>query len=133
MKQRVTIQYSIYMEELEEEVRKLVAKGTGALKRATRLMETRVPSDSGQTFLEYSTLDDLNTIREELANADNILMDCATIVEGYLQYRSQGDTQLPSESDSELDPNALVSQLGDLQQQISQFRASAESSNENTP
>ena len=131
-KQRVTIQYSIYLDELEGELVKLTRKVQSAIEKASLAANTiaKQGKEGEHSLLEYSTIDSLNSAREELSNADNILMDCTTIIEGYLRYRNQPsvERQAPIE-----EVDTLTSKLSEIQEQISHFREASGEANENAP
>ena len=79
---RLTIQYTIEMEEIEGEVNRLVHK---ALSLLDKVANTEPPTDK---VLSYVSLDHLDEIRKDLNKIDHNLNDATNIIEGYLRYRS---------------------------------------------
>ena len=83
MGQRVNLQYSVEIEELEHEVRRLFTNAYGKL-------------DTVQTFcaeppdpaLSLEAIKDIEDIRIRLSDIDHRLNDINTIVTGYLSYKA---------------------------------------------
>jgi len=113
MSQRVNIQYSVELSEIQSEVERLLQKASGNLEIAELEKTLKSP-----TLLSLKTIEDLDEVRQALAKADFILNDVTNIVTGYLNYR----TAPPAQEDME-----------DLQQKLADFKeslADGESSNE---
>jgi len=83
MKQRVNIQYSIDIEDLEPEVERLV----GAVGDRVQALHGNTKFSSG--VLGFSTLATIEELRMELANIDFMLADITKIVNAYVSYQSQ--------------------------------------------
>ena len=83
MGQRVNIQYSIAIEELEAEVRRLIERTDVRLTAA--LQDFGVPS----TVLSLDMSQRIDALREELAQVDYCLNDVSKIIAGYVTYRTQ--------------------------------------------
>ena len=79
---RLTIQYTIEMEEIEGEVNRLIHKAIALL---GEVAEKEPPTDK---MLSYVALDHLDEIRKNLNKIDHNLNDATNIIEGYLRYRS---------------------------------------------
>ena len=79
---RLTIQYTIEMEEIEGEVNRLIHKAISLL---GEIAEKEPPTDK---MLSYVALDHLDEIRKNLNKIDHNLNDATNIIEGYLRYRS---------------------------------------------
>lgn len=79
---RLTIQYTIEMEEIEGEVNRLIHKAISLL---GEVAEKEPPTDK---MLSYVALDHLDEIRKNLNKIDHNLNDATNIIEGYLRYRS---------------------------------------------
>ena len=123
-KQRVTIQYSIYMDELEGEVRKLVNKSQRALTAIQPLDAAK------KNLLSHSTMEEIEETRMALANVDNILMDISTIVEGYMNFVTQKDkTPDVRRPDVPSDEEDILEHLDTLRSQIANFKQSNPSNN----
>jgi len=85
MKQRVNIQYSIDMEELEPEVSRLI----DSVERRIENLHNNTSSEFVSDLLSLSTLTSVENIRIELANIDFMLADITKIINAYISYRSQ--------------------------------------------
>lgn len=76
---RLTIQYTVEEEELEDEVIRL-------LKKATILMGSLTYQHS--ELMSFQTLDQIDKTRRQLATIDHHFNDVASIIKGYLNYKS---------------------------------------------
>ena len=87
MGQRVNIQYSVELEDLQKEVNRLF---TNAIKELDF-----VSPDGGTASLKLGTdgLDKLEHIRSRLAKIDIMLGDIQNIVEGYIRFKTQSEPQ----------------------------------------
>ena len=88
MNQRINIQYSITMEELEGEVSRLIER---AYARMGSLPALEGPA------LSMETISQIEKTRSELAQIDYCLNDVSKIVGGYLSYRVR-EMEEPSDS-----------------------------------
>jgi hypothetical protein len=83
MKQRVNIQYSIDIEDLEPEVGRLME----AIE--TKVQNLHANTKFSSDVLSLSTLTTIEDLRMELANIDFMLADVTKIVNAYVSYRLQ--------------------------------------------
>ena len=119
MGQRVNIQYSVEIEDLQSEVNRLFSNA---------IMELdKVQPVGGAPVVKLGTdgLDKIESIRHNLAKVDIMLSDIQNIIEGYVRFKTQPPParDIPFESeDLEADPEVL-------QNKISKFK---ELLNENT-
>jgi len=117
MTQRVNIQYTIDVEDLAPEVRRLYKKASTILNN-TRLIEY---SEAG--ILSSATVDHIHEIRLNLSKIDASLSDVQSIVGSYVEYKlaPHSDTDAPQEAPT-LDDlgSALKSDLAALSQQLEQ-------------
>jgi len=93
MGQRINIQYSVELDDLADEVRRLMKE---AHSRYVGLWEIQ-----DQTVeLTNETLEKVDQIRQELIGVDHRLNDVANIISGYLYYKAQemNPTPVPSSS-----------------------------------
>lgn len=83
MEQRVNIQYSVGLEELQDEVDRLFAK-------AIKELDLTAPV-GGTPKLKLGTegLEKLDVLRRKLAKIDIMLGDVQNIVEGYVRFKTQ--------------------------------------------
>jgi len=83
MGQRVNIQYSVELEDLQKEVNRLFANA---------IKELDIVSPVGGTAsLKLGTdgLEKLDLLRRKLAKVDTMLGDVQNIVEGYIRFKTQ--------------------------------------------
>ena len=119
MGQRVNIQYSVEIEDLQSEVNRLFSNA---------IMELdKVQPVGGAPVVKLGTdgIDKIESIRHRLAKIDIMLNDIQNIIEGYVRFKTQPppDREIPFQSkDLEVNPEAL-------QDKISKFK---ELLNENT-
>lgn len=106
MSQRVTIQYSIDLEELSGELNRLLSKANSEIDKSLSL------SDSAWIELELEDLHMIGKIRGALAKSDLILNDIQTILEGYLSYQQDAPTN----------PGAESLSIESLQDKIARFK-----------
>jgi len=114
MSQRVSIQYSVELSELQSEVERLLQKASTNLEIAELQKTLKSPA-----LLSLQTIEELDEVRQALAKADFILNDVTNIVIGYLNYRTT--------------PIAPQEDLETLQQKLDDFKenfTNGESSNE---
>ena len=83
MSQRVSIQYSVELSELQSEVERLLQKASTNLEIAELQKTLKSPA-----LLSLQTIEELDEVRQALAKADFILNDVTNIVTGYLNYRT---------------------------------------------
>ena len=108
MGQRVTIQYSIDIDSLPNEVERLVERvdhEIGALQDIKWASNPLAPA----------TAELIAKTRESLSGIDHMLQDIDTIISGYLQYKAG------EHSPTEQAPEALAP--GEIQERLSEFRA----------
>jgi hypothetical protein len=119
MGQRVNIQYSVEIEDLQSEVNRLFSNA---------IMELdKVQPVGGAPVVKLGTdgLDKIESIRHNLAKVDIMLSDIQNIIEGYVRFK----TQPPPEREIPFQPNDLEVDPEALQDKISKFK---ELLNENT-
>jgi hypothetical protein len=78
---RLTIQYSIELEEIERETVRLMSKAIDTLS----LTELDIMN---MDILSYSSLERIDQIRKKLNRADHNLNDTYQIIDGYLRYKA---------------------------------------------
>jgi hypothetical protein len=112
MGQRVNIQYSVEIEDLQSEVNRLFSNA---------IMELdKVQPVGGAPVVKLGTdgIDKIESIRHRLAKIDIMLNDIQNIIEGYVRFKTQPppDREIPFQSNElEADPKAL-------QDKISKFK-----------
>jgi len=108
MGQRVNIQYSVELEDLEEEVNRLYSNAITQL----------VSLPHAPINLGTEGLDKVESFRHKLAKVDIMLGDVQNIIEGFVRFK----TSPPQQEQLQVEPE-------DLQDKISKFK---ELLNENT-
>jgi hypothetical protein len=118
--QRINIQYTIEIDELEEEVRRLIYKNVSNFE--TILGKINDSQEGG--ILTHKTLEDLDLIRQEMAKVDLTMLDCVNIIDGYLQYKSRSESEpFPN---GLLEPDhAIADELSNLKDKIGKFKEAA--------
>jgi LPS O-antigen subunit length determinant protein (WzzB/FepE family) len=109
MGQRVNIQYSVEIEDLEAEVNRL-------FKAAMRNLDFKSPM--GQLSLGTEGMDQVDNLRRKLAKADIMLGDVQNIIQGYVRFKTQ-PTDIEKQ---ELEQSSDELELEQLQDRISQFK-----------
>ena len=115
MGQRVNIQYSVELEDLQKEVNRLFANA---------IKELDIVSPVGGTAsLKLGTdgLDKIDLLRRKLAKVDTMLGDIQNIVEGYIRFKTQPppppeEREIPSEQTSD------ELEIEHLEEQIKEFK-----------
>jgi len=100
MSQRVNIQYSIEVDNLQETVDYLYDK---VIKRVDRLNQSMVETSS---FLDIALIEEIDQFRLELAQIDTQLSDIDNIVKGYLKFKIQDKSDILQETLDELQVNS---------------------------
>jgi len=83
MGQRVNIQYSVDIGELESEAGRLLHRAQDSLAMSIQNIKL------GKTALSLETAKEIDKLRLELAQADKSLEDVSKIIAGYLSYEAQ--------------------------------------------
>ena len=107
MGQRVNIQYSVELEDLEEEVNRLYSS---AITQLASLPHASIN-------LGTEGLDKVDSFRQKLAKVDIMLGDVQNIIEGYVRFKTQPPTDNQQSQQTSGDFEAE-----ELQQQIEQFK-----------
>lgn len=112
MDQRVNIQYSVELRDLEGEVNRLYEK---ANKEITFLAYEKNPP---KLKIGNEALEEIVYIRRKLAKIDIALGDVQNIVEGYIQFMTQPEHPRVPDSPSE----AEEFEIEQLEDRIAQFK-----------
>lgn len=116
MQQRVNIQFSIDLNELPDEVERLVNKFGDQLE-VTSILFAELCDD----VISVAGLEELNELRLSLARADHILDDITKIAGGYIQMKTQpAEQQQESEQLNPFTPNGDT--LSGLEEKLRAFR-----------
>lgn len=109
MGQRVNIQYSVELEELESEVNRL-------FKAAMRNLDFKSPL--GHLSLGTEGMDQVDSLRRKLAKADVMLGDVQNIIQGYVRFKTQPEEPRVPDSPSE----AEELEMEQLEDRLARFK-----------
>jgi len=111
MGQRINIQYSVDIDELDGEVRRLMEE---AYTRYSSLQ--KVCNNGRGPVLSNETLENIDHFRLEMAGIDHQLNDIMNIISGYLHYKAQESVarQVPEQNSNPLRGNELEGKLEDF-------------------
>ena len=96
LQERVNIQYSIDIEELPQEVARLLEKANSTLRDIYDTDMQFSATHSSET-LSLSTLLSIDQIRKKLASVDYILNDASQIVNGFISFKVQENAESQNE------------------------------------
>ncbi len=98
MGQRVNIQYSVELEDLEEEVNRLYKNAIFQLENVGTIYGT-----DAKVFLELSGDQAIDHLRQKLAKIDIMLGDIQNIIQGYIRFKTQPAQPIAPDSPSEVE------------------------------
>jgi hypothetical protein len=109
MGQRVNIQYSVEIEDLEAEVNRL-------FKAAMRNLDFKSPM--GQLSLGTEGIDQVDNLRRKLAKADIMLGDVQSIIQGYVRFKTQ-----PAKTENTYSPDETEDfEMEGIEDRIAKFK-----------
>ena len=88
-KERVNIQYSIDLQELPNEVKRLIERASTINEKEIKSALKELSSVEETNALSLSTLSFIDTARKKLAAMDYALNDVADIINGFLHFQVQ--------------------------------------------
>ena len=115
MGQRVNIQYSVELDDLQEEVNRLFAKAILELEKTCPVGGTPVVN------LGTEGIDKVDALRRKLAKVDIMLGDIQTIINGYVRFKTgpSVEQQTPDpEFTSELEMQSIEDQLAKFKEML---------------
>lgn len=132
MTQRVNLQYSIDIEQLPTEARRLLLSAHNSLKQSVSIISAE--NESGNNILTVEGLKTIDEIRTAMMNADYILADIQNIIKGYLNYISSETSEETEEQEQMLNSDYFQNSelMNDLQQKLEQFQTNFENNNDTT-
>ena len=81
---RLTMQYTVDMDEVENEVARLLSKANIILKEVSEEFARL----SRGSIMSYGRIEKIDVLRRQLAKMDHNLNDSSNIIQGYLSYRA---------------------------------------------
>lgn len=130
MSQRVNIQYSINIDELPNEVNRLVNNAHAEL---AELSSMRVSNGDVEHEISLQSISSINEMRTKIASIDHCLMDVANIMNGYINYlttpaeqENQDETVVEPQSydGTELYPaNEVSNKVSELESKLNKFKS----------
>tara|TARA_Y100000034_G_scaffold89969_1_gene108340 strand:- start:1119 stop:1541 length:423 start_codon:yes stop_codon:yes gene_type:complete len=129
MGQRITIQYSIDLEDLESEVGKMIKQASQKLEECGKDLGHTV-GENGPPILSLSMLGELINMRERIGKLDYTLVDISNLISSYVQYTAQPpqqpEVQSPEVSESDLEDAKeklqQISKVEQIQEAIDNFK-----------
>ena len=108
---RITLQYSIRLKDLPDEVGRLYQQALGAVDEIT------LHNRTGEEILQPAVVKDIDELRQKLAVTDMMLLDLQSIVGSYIEYEmsqvQQPERAPESEPESEFNPASFTNGVGD--------------------
>jgi len=115
MGQRVNIQYSVELGDLQDEVNRLFGKAI------TELEKIQPADGAPMVKLEMDGLDKIDMIRQGLAKVDTMLGDVQNIINGYIQYKTKPAPPPPSDVPDELEESEQL-EIEQLEDRLAKFK-----------
>ena len=130
MSQRVNLQYSIDIEQLPTEARRLLLSAHKSLTQGASIISAA--DESGNDILTVESLKTIDEVRTAMMNADYILADIQNIIKGYLNYVSSetSEKEQPEQQMMNSDYFQDTDLMNDLQQKLEQFQNNFESTDD---
>jgi len=112
MGQRVNIQYSVELEDLEEEVNRLYSN---AITKLASLPHASIN-------LGTEGLEKVDSFRQKLAKVDIMLADVQNIIEGYVRFKTQAPEPPTREREIPFQQTSEELEIEQLEEQIKEFK-----------
>ena len=112
MGQRVNIQYSVDLDDLQEEVNRLFGKAIIELEKTCPVGGTPVAN------LGTEGLDKIDLLRQKLMKIDTMLGDIQNIISGYVRFRTEPPSQQIEQTSDELEIEQLEDKLAKFKEML---------------
>jgi hypothetical protein len=117
MNQRVNIQYSVDLEQLPQEVSRLLGIAFTKLRNTTTDGPDGVVNNG--EILSLASVETISTLRKSLAEVDYMLEDVTNIINGYLSFKSRPPEQAPTpENIASIDTSEFAEKLKEFQELV---------------
>ena len=112
MGQRVNIQYSVELDDLQEEVNRLFGNAVQQLDKVCPV--------GGTPVVELGTegLDKIDLLRQKLMRVDTMLGDVQNIISGYVRFRTEPPSQKIEQTSDELEIEQLEDKLAKFKEML---------------
>ena len=131
MGQRVNIQYSVDLEDLETEVSAMIKRAGSRLEGCGEDLCLSVGVASRGPSLTLRMLDEIVSFREEISKIDHTLEDVSNIISSYIRHKAQPDIEQPiAETDLESIKEKMgqipIPKMEQLENLINDFKSTSE-------
>ena len=91
MKNRVNLQYSIYVDDLQDELYRLVDRGVKSANVASRGLQAwfKQIKEDPEGLISSESASEILRIREDLLDADYLLHDASRMISSYVSYKME--------------------------------------------
>ena len=120
MGQRITIQYSIDLEDLESEVGKMIKQVSQKLEGCGEDLEHTVGLGSSEN-LSLRMLGELIDMRERIGKIDYTLVDISNIISSYVQYTAQPPQQPEAQQSNTTSETVSEEELEAIREKLQQI------------
>jgi uncharacterized protein Yka (UPF0111/DUF47 family) len=121
MGQRVNIQYSIAIEEMEEEITRIFSKSVTALQQCSQQLKGIEKKLQSKPILSSETVESIADCREELSTIDYMLEDISKIISGYVMYKLKDSAEEEEPALSDEASGQIGSQVDQMKSALSQL------------
>jgi len=111
------------LEELPAEVENLLTKAEKKLGTCYQELQELIKSYNSQILMTTACTQDVNVLRESLANVDFILHDATNIINGFVSYQLQEPPGEDTPAEEALQANAYVD-TDHIEEKIQKFKES---------
>tara|TARA_Y100000296_G_scaffold66162_1_gene78104 strand:- start:1052 stop:1462 length:411 start_codon:yes stop_codon:yes gene_type:complete len=130
MKQRVNIQYSVDLDDLEIEVVRMIKETGNKLEGYGEDLGHLVGLSSDEQSLTLRMLEELTSVREQIMKVDYSLVDIINIISSYVHYKSKPEESPEMDFDlediKEKMQDAQAPNMDQLENLINNFKGTSE-------
>jgi len=123
MGQRVSVHYTVDLEELPAEVENLLTKAEKKLGNCHAELQGLIKRYNSQVLMTTACTQDISMLRESLANVDFILNDATNIINGFVTYQLQEPRTEDTQAEEALQANPYVD-ADHIEEKIQKFKES---------
>lgn len=120
MSQKVKIQYTVDLQDLHVEVKRLVIKALDALKEKANDCNL----DKADDVLSPKMIDEIDDVRKTISEVDYALSEVMEIINSYLFFRNQSSSATEElNNESNIDPSILAQRLNSFKKMMASQEA----------